>query len=199
MAHQCLQCGHLFAEGSSAILQGCPQCKGTRFFYTAKPLGEGERRSMAEKAQKDLREVVGELLKSAPAPSGDADLARKVASGQWSSLRPADLRSLMQAAAQKQANAEAALAQAKGWENPDARPALRMHVQAIEAKRAAVEAQVAEASKAPDHPDTVNIRKPGEYEIDVAGLLERNPIVVHRDGAYHIHLASLFDTAGKQG
>ena len=40
--------------------------------------------------------------------------------------------------------------------------------------------------------------EPGEYEIDVAGLLERNPIVVHRDGAYHIHLASLFDSAGKQ-
>lgn len=195
MAHQCLQCGHLFAEGSSAILQGCPQCKGTRFFYTAKPLGEGERRSMAEKAQKDLREVVGEILKSSPAAS--EDLARKVQSGGWAQLRPADLRTLVAAAAQKQSNAEQAMAQARTWENPDVKPALRRQIEGIEAKRAAVEAQLAEQSKAPEHPDTVNIRKPGEYEIDVAGLLERNPIVVHRDGAYHIHLASLFDSASK--
>lgn len=195
MAHQCLQCGHLFAEGSSAILQGCPQCKGTRFFYTAKPLAEPERRAMADKAQKDLREVVGEILKSTPAAS--EDLQRRVSAGGWAQLRPADLRTLVAAAAQKQANADAALQQAKTWENPEVKPALRRQVEALEAKRAAVAAQVAEASKAPDHPDTVNIRKPGEYEIDVAGLLERNPIVVHRDGAYHIHLASLFDSAGK--
>ena len=193
MAHQCLQCGHLFVEGSSAILQGCPQCKGTRFFFTQKPLPEAERRAMADKAQKDLREVVGEILKSTPAAS--EELQRKVQSGGWSQLRPADLRTLMQAAAQKQANSESALKQAKSWENPDVQPAV---LKAVEHKRAAVAAAVAEASKAPDHPDTVNIRRPGEYEIDVAGLLERNPIVVHRDGAYHIHLASLFDSAGKQ-
>lgn len=192
MAHQCLQCGHLFAEGSSAILQGCPQCKGTRFFYTQKPLPEAERKQMADRAQKDLRDVVGELLKSAP--GADADLARKVAQGGWTQLRPGDLRNLMQAAAQKQANADQALAQAKSWENPDVQPAL---LKGVAEKRAAVAAQMAEASKAPDHPDTVNIRKPGQYDIDVAGLLERNPIVVHRDGAYHIHLASLFDSAGK--
>lgn len=193
MAHQCLQCGHLFAEGSSAILQGCPQCKGTRFFYTQKPLPEAERKSMADRAQKDLRDVVGELLKSAP--GADADLARKVAQGGWTQLRPSDLRNLMQAAAQKQANADQALEQAKTWENPEVQPFL---LQNVEQKRAAVAAQMAEASKAPDHPDTVNIRKPGQYDIDVAGLLERNPIVVHRDGAYHIHLASLFDSANKQ-
>lgn len=194
MAHQCLQCGHLFMEGSSAILQGCPQCKGTRFFYTQKPLAEADRRAMAEKAQKDLREVVGEILKSTPAAT--EDLQRKVQSGGWSQLRPADLRTLVAAAAQKQVNAEQAIAQAKTWENPAVQPYV---LKQAEAKRAAVAAQIAEASKAPDHPDTVNIRKPGEYEIDVAGLLERNPIVVHRDGAYHIHLASLFDSAKKQG
>lgn len=193
MAHQCLQCGHLFAEGSSAILAGCPKCKGTRFFFTQKPLPEEERRAMAEKAQKDLREVVGELLKATP--GADEDLKRKVTQGGWAQIRPGDLRNLMQAAAQKQTNAEAALHESKAWENPDVQPFI---LKRVEEKRAIVAAALAEASKAPDHPDTVNIRKPGEYEIDVAGLLERNPIVVHRDGAYHIHLASLFDSVGKQ-
>jgi predicted nucleic acid-binding Zn-ribbon protein len=31
----------------------------------------------------------------------------------------------------------------------------------------------------------------------VQALLEREPIVVHKDGSYHIHLASLFESAKK--
>jgi predicted nucleic acid-binding Zn-ribbon protein len=44
-----------------------------------------------------------------------------------------------------------------------------------------------------DKPDTVTIGDTGEYDIDIKGLLEKNPIVVHKDGAYLIHLPSLFD------
>ena len=188
MAHQCLACGHLFPEGSSAILQGCPQCKGTRFFYTNKPLPEAERRSLQDKAQKDLRQVVAELLQNGAA--GDSALEQKVKSGQ---LRPADLRELVKHVAETQARAERNAQPA--WENPSVQPFI---VKAqVEAAKARVQKELAEASKAPDHPDTVNIKRPGQYEIDVASLLGGSPIVVHRDGAYHIHLASLFDQAGK--
>lgn len=185
MAHQCLACGHLFAEGSSAILQGCPDCKGTRFFYTQEPLPEAERKALADRAQKDLRQVVSELLR-ASAEGGDSELERKVRAGQ---VRPADLRGLVKQIADTQARAERNAQAPPAWENPDVKPFV---LQA----RARVEAELAAQGKLPDHPDTVNIRKPGQYEIDVGALLEGNPIVVHRDGAYHIHLASLFD-AGK--
>ena len=184
MAHQCLTCGHLFPEGSSAILQGCPGCKGTRFFYTQTPLPEAERMALADRAQKDLRQVVAELLKSSA--EGDSDLQKKMKSGQ---LRPADLRGLVKQVAETQARAERNAS--PDWENPNVQPFV---VNAkVEAAKARVEAELKEASKAPAQPDTVNIRKPGQYEIDVGALLEGNPIVVHRDGAYHIHLASLFD------
>jgi predicted nucleic acid-binding Zn-ribbon protein len=185
MAHQCLACGHLFPEGSSAILQGCPQCKGTRFFFTHEPLPEAERQALASRAQKDLRQVVAELLKASS--DGHEDLAQKARSGQ---LRPGDLRDLVRQAAETQARAERNAAPAT-WENPDVQPVV-LHAK-VEQAKARVEAELKEADKAPEHPDTVNIRKPGQYDIDVKALLEHSPIVVHRDGAYHIHLASLFD------
>lgn len=189
MAHQCLACGHLFVDGSSAILQGCPDCKGTRFFYTQEPLPESERRALADRAQKDLRQVVSELLKASATGDG-SDLEKKARSGQ---LRPGDLRPLLKQVADTQARAER---NAKPtWENPAVEPYV-VHAK-VEEARARVEKQLAEAGKAPEHPDTVNIRKPGQYEIDVGALLEGNPIVVHRDGAYHIHLASLFSQGGK--
>lgn len=185
MAHQCLACGHLFTDGSSAILQGCPECKGTRFFYTQEPLPEAERRALAARAQKDLRQVVAELLRASA--TGDGSLEQKAKSGQ---LRPGDLRPLLKQVADTQARAERN-AQPATWENPNVEPYV-LHAR-VEQAKARVEAEIQQAGKAPEHPDTVNIRKPGQYEIDVKALLEHSPIVVHRDGAYHIHLASLFD------
>jgi predicted nucleic acid-binding Zn-ribbon protein len=181
MAHQCLACGHLFPEGSSAILQGCPQCTGTRFFFTKEALPAAAREAMAAKAQKDLREVVADILKTAP--TGE-ELQKRVQGG-LGQLRPSDLRELMNAAAANAPPPTPVLDQLP----PD--PVL---VAKTQARRAEVEAEMAKASLAPEHPDTVNIRKAGQYDIDVAALLERNPIVVHKDGAYHIHLASLFDS-----
>jgi predicted nucleic acid-binding Zn-ribbon protein len=184
MAHQCLACGHLFPEGSSAILQGCPQCKGTRFFYTHEALPEAERLALSSRAQKDLRQVVSELLKASA--EGNTDLEEKARSGQ---LRPGDLRSLVKQAAETQARAERN--SGPHWENPAVQPFI-VHAK-VEQAKARIEAELKEAEKAPEHPDTVNIRKPGQYDIDVKALLDKSPIVVHRDGAYHIHLASLFD------
>ena len=47
MPHQCLGCGFAFEEGSSALLQGCPECKGTKFFYSAQEVDADERQRIA--------------------------------------------------------------------------------------------------------------------------------------------------------
>jgi predicted nucleic acid-binding Zn-ribbon protein len=109
-------------------------------------------------------------------------LVEKAAAG---NLRPGDLRSLVARAAEIQARAERNAAATA----PDP-VVLKAKVDDAKAR---VEAELAEALKAPAQPDTVNIRKPGQYDIDVKALLDQSPVVVHRDGAYHIHLASLFD------
>ncbi len=172
MPHQCLGCGHLFAEGSSAVLAGCPECKGTRFFYTKEAVPEEERKRIGDQAQKDLRNVVADLLK-AQAPETAQELVDKADSDGWASLKPKDVRRLIRAAQKEKKQA----AKEDGAVAPG-----HATVQQLRADDEDVEAK----------PDTVTVTAPGEYEIDVKGLLERNPIVVHKDGTYLIHLPSLF-------
>lgn len=47
-------------------------------------------------------------------------------------------------------------------------------------------------------PEVVSIRSPGQYEIDVEGLLSHQPIVVAKDGTYMIHLPSVFEELEKR-
>ena len=43
-----------------------------------------------------------------------------------------------------------------------------------------------------DTPETIEVEQPGKYQIDLKGLLEKEPIVIQKDGSYTIHLPSLF-------
>lgn len=61
MPHQCLSCGNLFAEGSTTILRGCPDCRGTRFFYTKEALTLTERERLLTKAQQDMPALLERL------------------------------------------------------------------------------------------------------------------------------------------
>ncbi len=188
MPHQCLSCGFAFEEGSSALLKGCPECKGTRFFYTKDAVDETERKDIAAKAQKDLRQVVADMLQEAAPQVKDLPTD----GDGWAQLKPRDLRRLVsqvKAEARKQ-DPEAAV--------PDAAPAADPEALArAQAARQRVEQETAAARGDEVKPDTVTIEEPGSYNIDVKGLLERNPIVVHKDGAYVIHLPSLFQGGEK--
>ncbi len=184
MPHQCLGCGFAFEEGSSALLKGCPECKGTRFFYTAEEVDEGRRKEIAKDAQGDLRQVVAELLQEA-APQAAQELQDKADSDGWAELKPKDIRKLM-----KQVQAESKAVPQGGLDPEEtlspSEHAMRRQQAAEAAKRILAETEMDEK------PDTVTVADQGEYEIDVRGLLEKNPIVVHKDGAYLIHLPSLF-------
>lgn len=62
MPHQCLKCGKVFPSGSMEIFRGCSNCKGKRFFYTEKAISEKEREALTERANKDIKELVKDLL-----------------------------------------------------------------------------------------------------------------------------------------
>jgi len=68
MPHQCLKCGKIFPEGTSQILQGCPQCGGTRFFYTQKPLDEKKREQKRQETEKDTQALVEQVLQEGLPP-----------------------------------------------------------------------------------------------------------------------------------
>lgn len=65
MPHQCLKCGVLFNEGTTTILRGCPECRGTRFFYTQKPLTMSERDRLLATSEITLRDAIDQLVKKA--------------------------------------------------------------------------------------------------------------------------------------
>ncbi len=190
MPHQCLSCGFSFEEGSSALLKGCPECKGTRFFYAKEAVDEAERQNIADKAQKDIRQVVADMLQEAAPEIKDLP-----SDGDgWAQIKPRDIRRLVSQAKAEAKKQEPAPGTPSGrdihWEaEPEPDPEAVARAQA--ARQRVEQERDAARGEAPK-PDTVSIDKPGSYNIDVKGLLERNPIVVHKDGAYVIHLPSLF-------
>jgi predicted nucleic acid-binding Zn-ribbon protein len=44
------------------IFKGCSTCKGKRFFYTEEPISEKERKELTDRADKDIKELIKDLL-----------------------------------------------------------------------------------------------------------------------------------------
>lgn len=194
MPHQCLGCGFAFEEGSSALLAGCPKCNGTKFFYSAKPATEDERREMQATTQDDLRAVVQNVL-AETSPSAAKEMA---ADGDgWAELTPKQLRKIVkQVQADHKSESKPVSPAPMSAQLPNA-----FNDKPVDSPQRLKEARkirddiIAEfaASNPESRPDTVEVQGEGQYDVDLKGLLEKDPIVIHKDGAYMIHLPSLFD------
>ena len=57
--------------------------------------------------------------------------------------------------------------------------------------------QIKKESKKIDTPETIDIEKPGRYNIDIKSLLDEEPIIIQKDGSYTIHLPSIFKMIDK--
>lgn len=205
MPHQCLKCGTLFAEGTTTILRGCPDCRGTRFFYTQEPLTLAEREQLLHQSERDLPALVEQLIGprepppppgGPPGPSGPVPrlevpeaFDRPRAEGE---LLPGG-RLLVKLPKSVHARVRRATV---GWDY-DLAPGPSPATAAPEGLSDVSHVEPAAPNAAP--PETVRIPQLGQYEIDVQRLLERSPIVVHKDGTYLIHLPSLFDVRQKPG
>ena len=169
MPHQCLKCGHVFEEGSSQLLKGCPGCGGNRFFFTKQPLNEIEREQMSKEIGQDLTTKIMEL-----AVEKNKDTLKGTET--WISLKPKDLRKMIET--QKE--------QKKPQEEINKSEPI-----SDDQRKAIIEKIKAEVDHS-DTPETIGVEQPGKYHIDLKGLLEKEPIVIQKDGTYTIHLPSLF-------
>ncbi|KYK25569.1 hypothetical protein AYK25_05125 [Thermoplasmatales archaeon SM1-50] len=169
MPHQCLKCGHVFEEGSSQLLKGCPNCGGNRFFFTKEPLNEVERDVMSKEISQDLTTRIMEL-----AVEKNKDTLKGTET--WITLKPKDLRRII----------EDKIDQKK----PQEELAIREPI-SEDARKAIIDKIKAEVDHS-DTPETIGVEQPGKYHIDLKGLLEKEPIVIQKDGTYTIHLPSLF-------
>ena len=168
MPHQCLKCGKIFEDGSPELLKGCPNCGGNRFFYTKKPLDEEERRKISEEIGKDLYTQLIDLL-------GDKkDLLDET--GRWVKVKPRDIRKAIKEKLPQTQN--------KIYEKQFSIIDEKYREEKIKKLR--------DTPIIPDNPATIGIEPPGRYEIDVKRLLEKEPIIIQKDGSYMIHLPSAF-------
>lgn len=178
MPHQCLKCGKVFEEGSSQLLKGCPNCNGNRFFFTKEPLDEKQRNTITEKVGKDLNSAIMELMGSEL-----DDVVDK--SGNWVKIKPKDVRKAMKKHI---------------TDSKKVFPECKEEIDIVtdeEYRKASIEKIEAEIEKV-DTPETIDIEKPGRYNIDIKGLLEEEPIIIQKDGSYTIHLPSIFKMIDKE-
>lgn len=169
MPHQCLKCGHIFEEGSSQLLKGCPACGGNRFFFTKQPLNEVERDVLSKEIGTDLTTRIMEL-----AIEKNKDTLKGTET--WIRLKPKDLRKIMEDQLEKEEPEK---------QQPPCEPI-------TDEKRIALIEKIKAEVNHSNKPETIGVEQPGKYHIDVKGLLEKEPIVIQKDGSYTIHLPSLF-------
>jgi uncharacterized protein len=169
MPHQCLKCGHVFEEGSSQLLKGCPNCGGNRFFFTREPLNEAERDVISKEIGQDLTTRIMEL-----AVEKNKDMLKGTEA--WISLKPKDLRRIIEDQIE--------------YKKPHERISIGEPIS--EDQRNAIIKKIKAEVDHSNTPETIGVEQPGKYHIDLKGLLEKEPIVIQKDGTYTIHLPSLF-------
>ncbi len=177
MPHQCLKCGHVFEEGSSQLLKGCPGCGGNRFFFTKEPLDEKQRNIITEKVGKDINTAIMDLM-------GEQGENVIDPSGNWMNINPKDIKKAMKKQIQ---------------EKEKKAPVENKEIEKITDEKYRDESieKIKSEIKKSETPETIDIEGPGKYNIDLKGLLEEEPIIIQKDGTYTIHLPSIFKMINK--
>lgn len=214
MPHQCLNCGEAFEDGSTDLLEGCPSCEGTRFFFTEEPLAEDERAELREETGKNVHEMLQDIMESEDSPDLGEDIWSREAWERWIRLRPGEgdemleeigsVEDLQELREQVEEESEVTFEPTSSQEDLDRmRESVQVSLEDVqEASPPEPEVDPAQLQPVtqdddPGRPSTLNIREPGEYEIDVRRLMEDSPVIVERDGSYVIHLPSVFEKGSK--
>ena len=116
-------------------------------------------------------------------------------SGKCITIKPKDLRKAFEPHLTKKAEIHK-ISEQEGKDKLDIRKKIEKITDEkyIEKKKEQLEAE----SNIFDTPETIDIEKPGKYNIDIKGLLEEEPIIIQKDGSYTIHLPSIFEMVGKE-
>ncbi len=205
MPHQCLKCGSVFKDGSTAILSGCPDCKGTRFFYTDKPITDDERDRLKQQANKDIKYLIQEMLTSEKTQGKlddqylEKELFLKLETEKPQEETPPEEEPEISTSEgmekiQEMMAKKPSFAQRVKIKKEEEEKELEMAAKPTQPKKEE-ETVVIESKKKEDKVDVIRIKEKGVYEIDLERLMNNNPIIVQRDGSYLVHLPSVFEKA----
>lgn len=194
MPHQCLKCGEIFEDGSPQLLKGCPQCGGNRFFYTKTALDENAREQIQQEVGKDINDQLVDML-----GSQSNDLVDHA--GNWVNMKPRDIRKALSSHIKEKPIVTPTKDTNKNIDDPMTINYSKFPQYSLVEDDTYRKQQIARCipqKNRENHPETIGIRPPGEYEIDIKGLLEHQPIIIEKDGSYTIHLPSAFKQFQKE-
>ena len=188
MPNQCLGCGTVIPSGSPAILNGCPNCGGRKFFYTATPISEPERERVTEKANRDMNSLVKEILSQkipevhkVPEP---VPVNRRIIEELELEF---EARKEIEEKERERDTIEDAWLEFK-FDKPTKSVKIIKTTKKPEPRRATITTTEKEKGT-----DIITVVEPGVYEIDLERLLDHCPIVVQSDDTYLVHVPSLLD------
>lgn len=194
MPHQCLKCGEIFEDGSPQLLKGCPNCGGNRFFYTKEALDENAREQIQQEIGKDINEQLVDML-----GSQSNDLVDNA--GNWVNMKPKDIRKALSSHIKEKPVVTPADEKSKNTSDQKSDVYSKFPQYTLIEDDSYRKEQIARClpqKNRDEHPETIGIRPPGEYQIDIKGLLEHQPIIIEKDGSYTIHLPSAFKQFQKE-
>jgi len=192
--HQCLKCGEIFEDGSPQLLKGCPNCGGNRFFYTKEALDENAREQIQQEIGKDINEQLVDML-----GSQSNDLVDNA--GNWVNMKPKDIRKALSSHIKEKPVVTPADEKSKNTSDQKSDVYSKFPQYTLIEDDSYRKEQIARClpqKNRDEHPETIGIRPPGEYQIDIKGLLEHQPIIIEKDGSYTIHLPSAFKQFQKE-
>jgi predicted nucleic acid-binding Zn-ribbon protein len=216
MPHQCLKCGSVFPDGSPQILRGCPDCGGTKFFFTENSMSDEERSLLQEKAKKDIKNLIQEMMVNDSIPikvkekslkkdewvylgSTEEDKTEKGVTKSQKEVEKKIIKSIEDLKFPKEGKLKRFKFSSKGDKEKLPKAAkkpkkedLKVETKAPEKAPAEVKAKKKSKKKKEDSVAVINITDEGVYELDVEALMEHSPIIVQKDGSYMVHLPSVF-------
>ncbi|MFB6310439.1 MAG: Zn-ribbon containing protein [Salinirussus sp.] len=174
MPHQCTDCGRVFADGSTEMLSGCPDCGGTTFqFHAEEPPDEPEPAEPPEPAAPDgsIAGTVGNAATTVRDLVGGEDAAQ--ASARSDVVSPSEL-----AVSAADVESETDLDDAASVDDTqeaaaDERPGL-----------AELRAELNEQF------ESIKVVEPGQYELNLMELYDREEYIIalQEDGRYSIQV-----------
>jgi predicted nucleic acid-binding Zn-ribbon protein len=181
--HQCLQCGKVFVRSSKSLLKGCPDCGGTKFFYTKEPLREEDRKKILEEANRDLHGFVEGVVRG-----GGIFSDKEKTSFVVDDLGRGKFIELVY---------EARGAFAEGKEREVGRREAKIE-EVGEGIQIPEERGIKEKPKKDEDlikslPGVIDVERSGVYRINVDSLMKDRAIVIRREESYFIHLPSAFE------
>jgi Zn-ribbon containing protein len=216
MPHQCTNCGHVFPDGSKEMLSGCPDCGGNKFQFKQgsvddveadtsdqpagdsdpQPTGGAEPTSGPEPDASTTPDTTANTDSPAsdptPSPEAPTDSERSDAE-----LMESDTADAEESPAQSSARSDVVSSDELPDSPPDAPSTADADEPTTESEETAESSGLNQLrSELNDQFESIRIVSPGEYELNLMELYDRNEYIIslREDGRYIIEVPDSWDT-----